>query len=105
MENYYPRLCELHTVYNNLLFHIILYVLYSYPSYLKVARCVNLPVLGHSTLYLCVRAFSTAGNVLTTCQNALLVETDEFDRNTLYDIDASVNTWDKIKEVILSPVE
>jgi hypothetical protein len=63
--------------------------------------CIKVPVLRHSTLYLCVRAFSTAGNTKTICKTASVVVEAEFDTNTLYDIDSSLPSWKIIKEVTL----
>ncbi|XP_053381647.1 uncharacterized protein LOC123555884 isoform X2 [Mercenaria mercenaria] len=68
----------------------------------NVTECIHLPVLGHSTLYLCVRAYSRAGNVVTICERASVVEKSEFNKDTIYDIDASVTSWNVIQQMIHS---
>lgn len=62
-------------------------------------ECVVLPVHGHSTMFLCVRAYSEVGNVQTECQMASIeIETDH-SRDTVYDIDMNASSWETIKEV------
>lgn len=65
----------------------------------QVNECVFLPVFGHATLYICVKSYSAAGNVATACKRASVVDDGDINKDTLYDIDASVDSWNDIKQV------
>lgn len=65
----------------------------------KVNVCAVLPVHGHSTMFLCVRAYSAVGNVQTKCQMALIEIETEHNRDAVYDIDMNSSSWETIKEV------
>ncbi|XP_060552014.1 uncharacterized protein LOC132713433 isoform X3 [Ruditapes philippinarum] len=67
-----------------------------------VEECVLLPVHGHTTLFACIRAYSTAGNVAIECTKASTIMKSVYDIDTVYDMDIGSNSWQMIKEMLHS---
>ena len=61
---------------------------------------MTLPVHGHSTMFVCIRAYSVVGNVAVECKQASTVMKIPYNTDTVYDVDINSDSWQIIKEVI-----
>ncbi|XP_053405466.1 uncharacterized protein LOC128558962 [Mercenaria mercenaria] len=69
---------------------------------MSMTEFIHLPVHSHSTLYCCVRAYSYAGNMKIACTRPVFHSRGIQETNTVYDMDASADTWKRILEMIHS---
>ncbi|XP_053381645.1 uncharacterized protein LOC123528459 [Mercenaria mercenaria] len=68
----------------------------------QVDECLILPVHGHSTMYVCVKAFSAVGNAAIECRKTTTIMNTEYNRDAVYDIDMTSKSWAAILEMIHS---
>ena len=67
----------------------------------KVKEYLKLPIHPHSTVYVCVRAFSYAGNKITKCTKPHRNFVGILSSNAVYDMDAAAETWINVLNVII----
>ena len=79
--------------------HLQSIAMYQSASHIQINNCEQLPVYHFKDVYACVRAFTTAGQKVQTCEKLRRPASYNAIATRVYDFDAHSESWNKVKSV------